>query len=99
MGCVSGWGVEEGDNGTHFSPGEGHVAAGRAGAGPEGSENEEDGYDVPKPPVPAVLARRTLSDISNASSSFGWLSLEGDPPTRESPGRLGFVPSCRMVPG
>uniref|UniRef100_A0A452VH40 E3 ubiquitin-protein ligase CBL n=1 Tax=Ursus maritimus TaxID=29073 RepID=A0A452VH40_URSMA len=66
--------------------GEGHVAAGRAGAGPEGSENEEDGYDVPKPPVPAVLARRTLSDISNASSSFGWLSLEGDPPTHFAEG-------------
>ncbi|KAF4008957.1 hypothetical protein G4228_000140 [Cervus hanglu yarkandensis] len=61
--------------------GEGNLAAAHANTGPEESENEEDGYDVPKPPVPVVLARRTLSDISNASSSFGWLSLEGDPPT------------------
>uniref|UniRef100_A0A8C2R0R2 E3 ubiquitin-protein ligase CBL n=1 Tax=Capra hircus TaxID=9925 RepID=A0A8C2R0R2_CAPHI len=60
--------------------GDGNLAAAHANTGPEESENEEDGYDVPKPPVPAVLARRTLSDISNASSSFGWLSLEGDPP-------------------
>lgn len=61
--------------------GEGNLAASHAHASsvPEESENEDDGYDVPKPPVPAVLARRTLSDISNASSSFGWLSLEGDP--------------------
>nr|XP_036848698.1 E3 ubiquitin-protein ligase CBL-like [Manis javanica] len=60
--------------------GEGNPAAAHASTGPEGSEEEEDGgYDVPKPPVPAVLARRTLSDISNASSSFGWLSLESDP--------------------
>uniref|UniRef100_A0A8C9K5K5 E3 ubiquitin-protein ligase CBL n=1 Tax=Panthera tigris altaica TaxID=74533 RepID=A0A8C9K5K5_PANTA len=59
--------------------GEGNLAPAHASTGPEESENEEDGYDVPKPPVPAVLARRTLSDISNASSSFGWLSLEGDP--------------------
>lgn len=59
--------------------GDGNLATAHASTGPEESENEEDGYDVPKPPVPAVLARRTLSDISNASSSFGWLSLEGDP--------------------
>uniref|UniRef100_A0A8C8YV29 E3 ubiquitin-protein ligase CBL n=1 Tax=Prolemur simus TaxID=1328070 RepID=A0A8C8YV29_PROSS len=59
--------------------GEGNLAAAHASTGPEESENEDDGYDVPKPPVPAVLARRTLSDISNASSSFGWLSLDGDP--------------------
>ncbi|XP_045060016.2 E3 ubiquitin-protein ligase CBL isoform X3 [Desmodus rotundus] len=59
--------------------GAGDLTASHAGIGPEESENEDDGYDVPKPPVPAVLARRTLSDISNASSSFGWLSLEGDP--------------------
>ncbi|XP_036179910.1 E3 ubiquitin-protein ligase CBL isoform X5 [Myotis myotis] len=61
------------------SAGEGNVAAAPAGVGPEEWENEDEGYDVPKPPVPAVLARRTLSDISNASSSFGWLSLEGGP--------------------
>uniref|UniRef100_A0A8C2W4Q0 E3 ubiquitin-protein ligase CBL n=1 Tax=Chinchilla lanigera TaxID=34839 RepID=A0A8C2W4Q0_CHILA len=59
--------------------GEGSLAAAHTNTGPEESENDDDGYDVPKPPVPAVLARRTLSDISNASSSFGWLSLDGDP--------------------
>uniref|UniRef100_A0A8I5ZWU2 E3 ubiquitin-protein ligase CBL n=2 Tax=Euarchontoglires TaxID=314146 RepID=A0A8I5ZWU2_RAT len=59
--------------------GEGNLATAHTSTGPEESENEDDGYDVPKPPVPAVLARRTLSDISNASSSFGWLSLDGEP--------------------
>ncbi|XP_007934775.1 E3 ubiquitin-protein ligase CBL [Orycteropus afer afer] len=66
--------------------GEGNLAAAHARTGPEESENEEDGYDVPKPPVPAVLARRTLSDISNASSALGWLSLDGDPTTNFSEG-------------
>lgn len=60
------------------------MAAAHAGPGPEEPENEEDGYDVPKPAVPAALARRTLSDISNASSSFGWLSLEAGPTASES---------------
>ena len=49
--------------------------------------------------MPAVLARRTLSDISNASSSFGWLSLEGDPTASESPGRPGFVLNGCVAPG
>ncbi|XP_012864956.1 PREDICTED: E3 ubiquitin-protein ligase CBL [Dipodomys ordii] len=66
--------------------GEGNLAAAHTNTGPEEPENEDDGYDVPKPPVPAVLARRTLSDISNASSSFGWLSLDGDPATNFSEG-------------
>lgn len=66
--------------------GEGTLAAAPANPGPEESENEDDGYDVPKPPVPAVLARRTLSDISNASSSLGWLSLDGDPTTNFTEG-------------
>lgn len=61
------------------SVGEGDAAAAAADVGPEEPENEDEGYDVPKPPVPAALARRTLSDISNASSSFGWLSLQGEP--------------------
>lgn len=61
--------------------GEGNLATAHTSTGPEESENEDDGYDVPKPPMPAVLARRTLSDISNASSSFGWLSLDGDATT------------------
>lgn len=89
--------LEEGDC-TNFSLGEGNLAAAHANTGPEESENEDDGYDVPKPPVPAVLARRTLSDISNASSSFSWLSLECDPTTSESPGYLGFVLNCCMAP-
>lgn len=76
---------------TSFSPGEGPLAAAPANPGAEESENEDDGYDVPKPPVPAVLARRTLSDISNASSSFGWLSLDGDTTTSESPCSMGPV--------
>uniref|UniRef100_A0A2K6FCY2 E3 ubiquitin-protein ligase CBL n=1 Tax=Propithecus coquereli TaxID=379532 RepID=A0A2K6FCY2_PROCO len=66
--------------------GEGNLAAAHVSTGPEESENEDDGYDVPKPPVPAVLARRTLSDISNATSSFGWLSLDGDPTTNSTEG-------------
>ncbi|KAF5921246.1 hypothetical protein HPG69_018646, partial [Diceros bicornis minor] len=33
--------------------GEGNLAAAHANTGPEESENEDDGYDVPKPPVPA----------------------------------------------
>ncbi|KAK1336435.1 hypothetical protein QTO34_004242 [Cnephaeus nilssonii] len=61
------------------SVGEGDVAAALASVGPEESENEDEGYDVPKPPVPAAPARRTLSDTSKASPSFGWLALEGDP--------------------
>ncbi|XP_059563603.1 E3 ubiquitin-protein ligase CBL isoform X2 [Myotis daubentonii] len=61
------------------SAGEGNVAAAPAGVGPEEWDNEDEGYDVPRPPMPAALARRTLSDISDASSSFGWLSLEGGP--------------------
>uniref|UniRef100_A0A8C9USH3 E3 ubiquitin-protein ligase CBL n=1 Tax=Spermophilus dauricus TaxID=99837 RepID=A0A8C9USH3_SPEDA len=66
--------------------GEGNLATAHTNTGPEESENEDDGYDVPKPPVPVVLARRTLSDISNASSSFGWLSLDGDPSTNFTEG-------------
>ncbi|XP_058519728.1 E3 ubiquitin-protein ligase CBL isoform X2 [Ochotona princeps] len=65
---------------------EGSLVAAPANPGAEESENEDDGYDVPKPPVPAVLARRTLSDISNASSSFGWLSLDGDTTTNFTEG-------------
>lgn len=85
------------DNCTNVSLGEGNLVADHASTGPEESENDDDGYDVPKPPVPAVLARRTLSDISNASSSFGWLSLEGDPTTSESPGYIGLVLNCCMA--
>ncbi|KAK2532786.1 Cbl [Columba guinea] len=60
---------------------EGDLAAAAASNGPEESENEEDGYDVPKPPLPAVIARRTLSDISNATPAFSRMSLENDPVT------------------
>ncbi|NWR00759.1 CBL ligase, partial [Paradoxornis webbianus] len=60
---------------------EGKLAAAPASNGPEEPENEEDGYDVPKPPVPVANARRTLSDISNATPAFSRMSLENDPVT------------------
>nr|XP_033773625.1 E3 ubiquitin-protein ligase CBL [Geotrypetes seraphini] len=47
--------------------------------GPEESENEDSGYDVPRPPLPIAPARRTLSDISNAASAFSRASLDSDP--------------------
>lgn len=62
-------------------PDEGDLAAATASNGPEESENEEDGYDVPKPPLPVAIARRTLSDISNATPAFSRMSLENDPVT------------------
>ncbi|XP_041317043.1 E3 ubiquitin-protein ligase CBL [Pyrgilauda ruficollis] len=65
---------------------EGNLAAATASNGPEESENEEDGYDVPKPPLPVATARRTLSDISNATPAFGRMSLENDPVTGFSDG-------------
>lgn len=60
---------------------EGDLAAATASNGPEESENEEDGYDIPKPPLPVAIARRTLSDISNATPAFSRMSLENDPVT------------------
>lgn len=60
---------------------EGDLAAAAASNGPEESENEEDGYDIPKPPLPVAIARRTLSDISNATPAFSRMSLENDPVT------------------
>uniref|UniRef100_A0A8V5H8Q5 E3 ubiquitin-protein ligase CBL n=1 Tax=Melopsittacus undulatus TaxID=13146 RepID=A0A8V5H8Q5_MELUD len=65
---------------------EGDLAAATASNGPEESENEEDGYDVPKPPLPVAIARRTLSDISNATPAFSRMSLENDPVTGFSDG-------------
>uniref|UniRef100_A0A803VXW7 E3 ubiquitin-protein ligase CBL n=1 Tax=Ficedula albicollis TaxID=59894 RepID=A0A803VXW7_FICAL len=65
---------------------EGKLAAGSASNGPEESENEEDGYDVPKAPLPVAMARRTLSDISNATPAFGRMSLDTDPGTGFSDG-------------
>ncbi|XP_059575931.1 E3 ubiquitin-protein ligase CBL-like [Alligator mississippiensis] len=62
------------------------LAAAAASNGPEDSENEEDGYDIPKPPLPIALACRTLSDISNATSAFSRMSLDGDPTTGFSDG-------------
>ncbi|XP_028564479.2 E3 ubiquitin-protein ligase CBL isoform X3 [Podarcis muralis] len=59
-------------------PDGGDVAAANASNGPEESENEEDGYDVPRPALPLTLARRTLSDISNATSAFSRTSLDGE---------------------
>uniref|UniRef100_A0ABM5EQF1 E3 ubiquitin-protein ligase CBL n=1 Tax=Pogona vitticeps TaxID=103695 RepID=A0ABM5EQF1_9SAUR len=67
------------------------AAAGKAANGPEESENEEDGYDVPRPASHATVARRTLSDISNATSAFGRASLDGDVLT-------GFSDGSREVP-
>uniref|UniRef100_A0A8C0GTY3 E3 ubiquitin-protein ligase CBL n=1 Tax=Chelonoidis abingdonii TaxID=106734 RepID=A0A8C0GTY3_CHEAB len=65
---------------------EGDMAAANASNGPEESENEEDGYDIPKPPLPVATARRTLSDISNATSAFSRMSLDYDPITGSSDG-------------
>ncbi|XP_077695793.1 E3 ubiquitin-protein ligase CBL isoform X3 [Eretmochelys imbricata] len=65
---------------------EGDMAAASASNGPEESENEEDGYDIPKPPLPIATARRTLSDISNATSAFSRMSLDCDPITGSSDG-------------
>ncbi|XP_005427716.1 E3 ubiquitin-protein ligase CBL [Geospiza fortis] len=65
---------------------EGNLAAATASNGPEESENEEDGYDVPKAPLPVAIARRTLSDISNATPAFSRMSLENDPVTGFSDG-------------
>lgn len=79
---------------AHCALGEGSATAAPAGPGPEEPEGEEDGYDVPRHPVPAALARRTLSDISHATSTFGWLSLEGDPTTSESAAASGLCASC-----
>ncbi|XP_044295404.1 E3 ubiquitin-protein ligase CBL isoform X4 [Varanus komodoensis] len=59
-------------------PDGGDVAAASITNGPEESENEEDGYDVPRPAVHNATARRTLSDISNATSAFSRASLDGD---------------------
>uniref|UniRef100_A0A8U8AQI7 E3 ubiquitin-protein ligase CBL n=1 Tax=Geospiza parvula TaxID=87175 RepID=A0A8U8AQI7_GEOPR len=64
----------------------GNLAAATASNGPEESENEEDGYDVPKAPLPVAIARRTLSDISNATPAFSRMSLENDPVTGFSDG-------------
>ncbi|KAM6432161.1 E3 ubiquitin-protein ligase CBL isoform 3-T3 [Liasis olivaceus] len=49
--------------------------------GPEESENEEGGYDVPRSSIHTVTTRHTLSDISNATSSFSRASLDGEIPT------------------
>lgn len=82
----------------HFALGEGDVAAALASVGPEESENEDEGYDVPKPPVPAAPARRTLSDTSKASPSFGWLALEGDPASESRAARLLLGAERRCLP-
>ncbi|KAG5843775.1 hypothetical protein ANANG_G00154490 [Anguilla anguilla] len=46
---------------------------------PASDEDDDDGYDFPKPPVPANLARRTLSDISATSSNFSRFSMDNEP--------------------
>ncbi|KAI4904555.1 hypothetical protein NFI96_029620 [Prochilodus magdalenae] len=40
-------------------------------------DEEENGYDIPKPPLP--IARRTLSEVSNVSATFSRLSVESEP--------------------
>ncbi|KAL7981592.1 hypothetical protein Chor_005680 [Crotalus horridus] len=46
--------------------------------GPEEPGNEEDGYDVPRPSAQPATTRRTLSDFSNAATSFSHASLDGE---------------------
>ncbi|XP_067826940.1 E3 ubiquitin-protein ligase CBL [Heptranchias perlo] len=45
------------------------------------SEDEDDAYDFPKPPVPLPPARRTLSDISYATSAFASVSVDQSLPS------------------
>ncbi|XP_053308094.1 E3 ubiquitin-protein ligase CBL isoform X2 [Spea bombifrons] len=45
--------------------------------GPEA--DEDNGYDIPKPPLPMAPARRTLSDISNATPAFSPSAMGMDP--------------------
>ncbi|XP_007439350.1 E3 ubiquitin-protein ligase CBL [Python bivittatus] len=49
--------------------------------GPEESENEEGGYDIPRSSTHTATARHTLSDISSATPSFSRASLDGEIPT------------------
>ncbi|XP_043936986.1 E3 ubiquitin-protein ligase CBL [Protopterus annectens] len=56
------------------------AAAAAMSNGPSAMDNsdEEEQYDIPKPPVPVTPARRTLSDISCAASVFGRISLDDE---------------------
>ncbi|GAA6101427.1 E3 ubiquitin-protein ligase CBL [Tachysurus ichikawai] len=45
-------------------------------------EEEENGYDIPKPPLP--IGRRTLSEASSSSTTFSRLSLDSEPGTSVS---------------
>lgn len=45
-------------------------------------EEEENGYDIPKPPLP--IARRTLSEASSSSAAFSRLSVDSEPGTSAS---------------
>ncbi|TSQ58048.1 E3 ubiquitin-protein ligase CBL [Bagarius yarrelli] len=42
-------------------------------------KEEENGYDIPKPPLP--IARRTLSEASSSSAAFSRLSVDSEPGT------------------
>ncbi|XP_030633078.1 E3 ubiquitin-protein ligase CBL [Chanos chanos] len=53
------------------------------------SEEEENGYDFPKPPLPVAPARRTLSDIGTPSATFSRISLDSDLGAAAS-----FTPDC-----
>ncbi|XP_063293182.1 E3 ubiquitin-protein ligase CBL [Pelobates fuscus] len=42
-------------------------------------DDDDDGYDIPKPHVPMAPARRTVSDISDASPAFSQSTVVRDP--------------------
>uniref|UniRef100_A0A4W4F6D6 E3 ubiquitin-protein ligase CBL n=1 Tax=Electrophorus electricus TaxID=8005 RepID=A0A4W4F6D6_ELEEL len=45
-------------------------------------EEEEDGYDFPKPPLP--VGRRPLSEVASSSAAFHRLSMDSEPGTSAS---------------
>uniref|UniRef100_A0A672ZP43 E3 ubiquitin-protein ligase CBL n=1 Tax=Sphaeramia orbicularis TaxID=375764 RepID=A0A672ZP43_9TELE len=53
----------------------------------EEREEEENGYDYPKPRLPMPPARRTLSELGGSSSSSSRLSLDSDAGSVEAPER------------
>ncbi|MBN3293341.1 CBL ligase, partial [Polypterus senegalus] len=51
-----------------------------ASNGPGDTESdEENSYDIPKPPLPIAPARRTFSDISSVASAFYRVSVDSNP--------------------
>ncbi|XP_061104310.1 LOW QUALITY PROTEIN: E3 ubiquitin-protein ligase CBL-like [Conger conger] len=43
---------------------------------PPSEEDDDNGYDFPRPPLPATLTRRTMSDITPSSSNFSRFSID-----------------------